>query len=213
LCRREWSSCVATSRKTIETAAALRLLATKSVKKLVVFAFTARKVTRRTIARAERWIGRNQQISRNRNAGSGPQSLGPLPIPLGRFGMKRNFPEFIAKHHGDIRSRKPGCARSTRERRDGINTRSYRRFPNRRSHHVAQCHSMLRKENNMITPSTRGESVFKGRQRHTWTFHPLSTSMPRNPGLPELTQGVDAASHIKRRPPDARPQRKMKIDP
>ena len=127
--------------------------------------------------------------------------------------MKRKFPEFTAKHHGDIRSRKPGCARSTRERRDGINTRSYRRIPNRRSHHVAQCHSMLRKENNMITLSTRGESVFKRRQRRTWTFHPLSTRIPRNPGLSELMQGVDAASHIKRRPPDARPQRKMKIDP
>jgi len=55
-----------------------------------------------------------------------------------RFGMKRNFPKFIAKHHGDIRLRMPGCAQSTRERRDGINTRSYRRVPNRRSYHVAQ---------------------------------------------------------------------------
>ena len=55
----------------------------------------------------------------------------------------------------------------------------------------------------MTALSTLGESVFKRPERHTWTFHPLSTSIPRNPGLLELMQGVDAASHIKRRPPDA----------
>jgi hypothetical protein len=122
-----------------------------------------------------------------------------------RFGMKRNFPKFIAKHHGGVFGREsPGALKVQENAGIWANTMLYRRIPNRRSHHVAPTphHVTNQKDRIMTTLSTRGESVFKRPERLIWTFHPLSTSIPRNPGLSELMRGVDAASHIKRRPPD-----------
>ena len=129
--------------------------------------------------------------------------------------MKRQFQAKSSEHHGSYLVEK-SWVRSKYTRTQGRGQHqvlSQSSEPPFTSCGSGATPSRTKREYEMSKISMLRNSEFKRGERHTWTFHPLSTGIPRNLGLSELIRGVDAASHIKRRPPDARSQRKMKIDP